>query len=126
MKKSDLEKQKKAFWKIIEKERRASSKITLKQLSKYIGVGENYLSAVVNGRKEPSFDTTWKYLIAGGFDVSPMMSLKVKSSTSVKPHVKHRNKLISLVAEIEDKSLQLSLIEIIAALKKLERVKTKK
>ena len=125
IKKSDIEKRKKAFWEIIEKERRTSSKTTLKQLSKYIGVGENYLSAVVNGRKEPSFDTAWRYLIAGGFDISPIMELKVKSTTSTKPHVKHRNKLISLVAEIEDKNLQLALIEIIEALRKLGRVKAK-
>lgn len=54
-----------------------------------------------------------------------MLNLKIQT-TSARPYVKYRNKLISLVSDIEDQSFQMALIEIIEALKKLENIRVKK
>ena len=54
MKQSEFEKLKKQVWLNLEKERKRASKQTSKSLANSMGIGEGFLSAVVNGRKEPS------------------------------------------------------------------------
>ena len=98
--------------------------MTVKELANIINITPDYLSKIINGKKNPSIDTAWKYLIAGGFDISPMMKLEIKS-TQAKPHLKYRSKLVSLVSSISDTSFQSALIEIIEALKKIEKSKVK-
>ena len=114
----------KKIFKRMEATRRESSSVTVKELADIIGITPSYLSAVINGRSKPSIDIISKYLIAGDFDLSPMMKLEVKS-TQAKPHLKYRNKLVSLISDISDTNFQRALIEIIEALKKLENSKVK-
>ena len=77
------------------------------------------------GENNPSFDTFWSYLIEAGFDLEPLMNLKI-SHGPIKNHVKARNQLIETILSIEDRELLLAIADITKALTKLDKFHLKK
>ena len=75
------------FWKSVETERKCSSHLSTKQLAEAMGKGSNFVSSFINGRSDPSFDTFWSYLIEAGFDIEPLMNLKIHKG-ELKEHAK--------------------------------------
>ena len=117
MKQSELEKLKKQLWLNLEKERKRASKQTSKDLANSMGIGEGFLSAVVNGRKEPFFDTFIKYIVYSGF-LSSLTDLKV-CEEKLGEHIKIRNKIFALISENENTDFLKALLKIIQILKKM-------
>ena len=84
-----------------------------------MGKGNNFISSFINGRSDPSFDTFWSYLIEAGFDIEPLMNLKIHKGKP-KEHVEAQNELIKIISSIEDKEALLALTEMINAAFKLK------
>ena len=113
------------FWKSVETERKRSSHLNTKQLAEAMGKGSNFLSSFINGRSDPSFDTFWSYLIEAGFDIEPLMNLKIHRG-ELKEHVKIQNEIIKTIASIEDEEVLLAFIEMINAALRLKGAKYKR
>ncbi len=59
-------------------ERKAKTKVSLRQLARQVGVTENYLSAIENGREIPSLQVFLKYLYCCGFNLDLLHSLAIE------------------------------------------------
>lgn len=113
----DLVKFKKDLWKKLEEERKQSNDCTSKKLSEKIGIGENYLSAIVNGRKDPSFDNFLLYLHFAGFDLNQLASLKAKTPKRENGKAELiQNKLFQLIQKLHDEKTLESLTTLVEKL----------
>ncbi len=90
-----------------------------------MGKGNNFISSFVNGRSDPSFNTFWSYLIESGFDIEPLMNLKITYG-DIHEHVKTRNELISFISSIENNEVLQAIAEVAYSLVKLHNAKYKK
>lgn len=66
------------------RERRAKTKLTNRNLASQIQISENYLSAFESARAIPSVTTFFRYLMASGFDLSPLLSMEIKNAELLK------------------------------------------
>lgn len=110
-------------------ERKAKTKKTIRELSKDIGVTENYISAIESGREVPSLTLFIKYLLCNNFDLSALKCLEIQSSSSSKDkEVKEKQilarKIYSLSTDqVEFLSQQASMVESYGINKKKKKSK---
>lgn len=87
------------------RERKAKTKVSNKELAANLGITENYISALENGRAVPSIPVLLKYLLTGGFDVSPLTSLEIRDKNSLKPMSKLKSSLVQKICTLDDEQL---------------------
>lgn len=87
------------------RERKAKTKVSNKELAAELGITENYISALENGRAVPSIPVLLKYLLIGGFDVSSLTSLEIRDKTLLKPASKLKSSLVQKIYTLDDEQL---------------------
>ncbi len=85
-------------------ERKAKTKLTLRNLSRKLEKTENYLSSVESGRQFPSLKTFFQYLLILGFDPSPLfkMSIQDREDQIISSAGKEKQKLINRIYSLDE------------------------
>ena len=85
-----------------QRERKAKSDLTIRNLSSRLDKTENYLSSIENGREFPSLKTFLHYLLVLGFDVQPLTKLAIDSEQLESAGAQRRSELIEKVDSLDD------------------------
>lgn len=91
-------------------ERKLKSGLTVRDLSKRLGITENYLSSIENGREMPSLKTFLEYLTTAGFETSPLLQLVINQlQNEGKGEQRERTKLVQKVYSLNNEQVKFML-----------------
>lgn len=97
---------------------------TVRKLAAELGVSENFVSSVENGRELPSLTLFFKYLIVNNFEVEALKQLKVKAQCLDSNTARSKNELLNKIYALDED--QISFLAEQAKVAEIFKVKTKR